>query len=112
LDTSLQEHILGPLGLGSLISRWHAFYWFTIVDASNVSGIAELGIEFLFFVIGLELSLDHLSSMRMLVGGMGNLSGAVRRRHHHSWKDDDGPEPSGGGSFGSESVSLVDRPCA
>lgn len=65
--------ILGPLGLGSFIKRWHAFYWFTIVDASNVSGIAELGIVFLLFVIGLELSLDRLSSMRVLVGGLGTL---------------------------------------
>jgi monovalent cation:H+ antiporter-2, CPA2 family len=65
--------ILGPLGLGSFIHQWHAFYWFTIVDAANVSGIAELGIVFLLFVIGLELSLDRLSSMRALVGGLGTL---------------------------------------
>jgi CPA2 family monovalent cation:H+ antiporter-2 len=65
--------ILGPLGLGSFINHWHAIYWFTIVDASNVSGIAELGVVFLLFVIGLELSLDRLSSMRTLVGGLGTM---------------------------------------
>jgi CPA2 family monovalent cation:H+ antiporter-2 len=65
--------ILGPLGLGSFINEFHVFYWFTITDATNVSGIAELGIVFLLFVIGLELSLQRLASLRRLVGGLGGL---------------------------------------
>jgi monovalent cation:H+ antiporter-2, CPA2 family len=65
--------ILGPLGLGSFINEFHFFYWFTIVDATNVSGIAQLGIVFLLFVIGLELSLQRLVSLRKLVGGLGGL---------------------------------------
>ncbi len=47
------------------------FAWFTITDAQNVSGIAELGIVFLLFLIGLELSFPRLSAMRRLVIGLG-----------------------------------------
>ena len=49
--------LLGPLGLGSFMASLPALYWFTIVDAESVSRIAELGVVFLLFLIGLELSL-------------------------------------------------------
>lgn len=65
--------ILGPLGLGSFVAQFHPLYWFTIADAASVAGIAELGIVFLLFVIGLELSLQRLASMRRLVAGLGGL---------------------------------------
>ena len=45
--------------------------WFTVTDAQNVSGVAELGIVFLLFLIGLELSFPRLSAMRRLVIGLG-----------------------------------------
>ncbi len=65
--------LLGPLGLGALI-RWVPFlYWVTIVDAENVAGIGDLGVVFLLFVIGLELSYARLTSMRRLVFGLGGL---------------------------------------
>ncbi len=64
---------LGPFGLGSFTRSFHPLYWFTITNASNVSGIAELGIVFLLFVVGLELSLQQLAQMRKLVGGLGSL---------------------------------------
>lgn len=63
--------LLGPLGLGSFIDKLPFLYWFTVVDARNVSGIAELGVVFLLFLIGLELSYDRLLSMRRLVFGLG-----------------------------------------
>jgi monovalent cation:H+ antiporter-2, CPA2 family len=63
--------ILGPLGLGSLSNAVPGLWWFTITDAQNVSGIAELGIVFLLFLIGLELSFPRLSAMRRLVIGLG-----------------------------------------
>ena len=63
--------ILGPLGLGSLSNVVPGLAWFTITDAQNVSGIAELGIVFLLFLIGLELSFPRLSAMRRLVIGLG-----------------------------------------
>lgn len=65
--------ILGPNGLGSFTQSFHPLYWFTITNPTNVSGIAELGIVFLLFVVGLEISLQRLSAMRKLVGGFGSL---------------------------------------
>ena len=61
----------GPLGLGSISKAFPALSWFTISDAQNVAGIAELGIVFLLFLIGLELSFHRLSTMRRLVIGLG-----------------------------------------
>ncbi len=63
--------VLGPLGLGSLSNAVPALSWFTIGDAQNVAGIAKLGIVFLLFLIGLELSLPRLSAMRRLIIGLG-----------------------------------------
>jgi CPA2 family monovalent cation:H+ antiporter-2 len=65
--------LLGPLGLGSLIQSFPLLYWITVGDAKNVAGIAELGIVFLLFLIGLELSLHRLLTMRRLVFGLGGL---------------------------------------
>jgi len=65
--------LLGPLGLGSLIQSFPVLYWFTIGDYADVAGIAELGIVFLLFLIGLELSLPRLLTMRRLVFGFGGL---------------------------------------
>ena len=69
--------ILGPLGLGSLTASYPGLFWFTITDAKNVSGIAQLGIVFLLFLIGLELSLHRLLTMRRLVFGLGGLQVVV-----------------------------------
>jgi monovalent cation:H+ antiporter-2, CPA2 family len=65
--------ILGPLGLGSLQKSFPFLYWMTITDSSNVAGIAELGVVFLLFLIGLELSYQRLITMRRLVFGLGGL---------------------------------------
>lgn len=65
--------LLGPLGLGSFISQAPFLYWFTVVDEQRVADIAELGVVFLMFVIGLELSFERLMSMRRLVFGLGGL---------------------------------------
>ncbi len=65
--------LLGPLGLGSFIGQVPILYWFTVVDAKNVAGIADLGVVFLLFLIGLELSYERLMAMRRLVFGLGGL---------------------------------------
>jgi len=65
--------LLGPLGLGSLIHRFPFLYWITVVDTKNVTGIAELGVVFLLFLIGMELSYERLKAMRRLVFGLGSL---------------------------------------
>src|SRR5262245_52618262 len=59
--------ILGPLGLGSLQKSVPLLYWVTITDGSHVSVFAELGVVFLLFLIGLELSFQRLLTMRRLV---------------------------------------------
>src|SRR6478736_3045984 len=73
--------ILGPLGLGSFIGSFPFLYWFTVVDARNVSGFADLGVVFLLFLIGMELSYERLKAMRRLIFGLGGsqivLSAAV-----------------------------------
>jgi CPA2 family monovalent cation:H+ antiporter-2 len=63
--------VLGPFGLGSFIKSIPALYWITIADARNVVGIAQLGVVFLLFLIGLELSFRRLLTMRRLVFGLG-----------------------------------------
>ena len=65
--------ILGPLGLGSFMQYAPWLYWVTVVDPKNVSGFAELGVVFLLFLIGLELSYERLVTMRRLVFGLGSL---------------------------------------
>ncbi len=65
--------VLGPLGLGSFKDALPFLYWVTVVDAKNVAAIAELGVVFLLFVIGLELSYQRLQTMRRLVFGLGTL---------------------------------------
>ena len=65
--------VLGPLGLGSLIKSFSFLHWVTVVDARNVAGIAELGVVFLLFIIGMELSFERLKTMRRLVFGLGSL---------------------------------------
>jgi CPA2 family monovalent cation:H+ antiporter-2 len=65
--------ILGPLGLGSLQKTFPLLYWVTITDGAHVSGFAELGVVFLLFLIGLELSFQRLVTMRRLVFGLGSL---------------------------------------
>ncbi|WP_075222040.1 cation:proton antiporter domain-containing protein [Acuticoccus yangtzensis] len=46
---------------------------FTITDTEGVHSIAELGVVFLLFLIGLELSAPRLWAMRRLVFGLGGL---------------------------------------
>ena len=65
--------LLGPLGLGTFIGQVPLLYWFTITDAKNVAGIADLGVVFLLFLIGLELSYERMMAMRRLVFGLGGL---------------------------------------
>jgi CPA2 family monovalent cation:H+ antiporter-2 len=65
--------VLGPLGLGTFKDQIPALYWLTVVDAKNVSAFAELGVVFLLFLIGLELSPARMLTMRRLVFGLGTL---------------------------------------
>lgn len=63
--------ILSPKGLGSFASFAPSVEWFTITKPERVSALAELGVVFLLFLIGLELSFERLLTMRRLAFGLG-----------------------------------------
>lgn len=63
--------VLGPLGLGQFKDDVPLLKWLTVTDAENVAGISDLGVVFLLFLIGLELSYKRLMTMRRLVFGLG-----------------------------------------
>ena len=64
--------ILGPSGLGGLATSAPWLNTFTIQDRDSIATMAELGIVFLMFAIGLELSLERLNMMRRTVFGLGS----------------------------------------
>ncbi|RYB06397.1 cation:proton antiporter [Lichenibacterium ramalinae] len=64
---------LGPFGLGALASAVPALSLLAITEAHRLEGIGELGVVFLLFMVGLELSFERLSRLRRLVFGFGAL---------------------------------------
>ena len=68
---------LGPHGLGQLVDAFPLFGWFTVTGEKQINFIAELGVVFLLFVIGLELSLRRMITMRKLVFGLGGLQAVL-----------------------------------
>ena len=65
--------LIGPFGLALWADRLPVLSYAVISDLEGVQALAELGIIFLLFTIGLELSLDRLWAMRRLVFGLGSL---------------------------------------
>lgn len=63
--------LLGPFGLGGFAGRMPGLATVTVSNAEALAGPAELGVAFLLFVIGLELSLERLMTMKRLVFGLG-----------------------------------------
>src|SRR5215212_5807693 len=64
---------LSPDILGQIVSAVPALKAIAIADSENLSAVAELGVVFLLFLIGLELSFERLNTMRRLVFGLGGL---------------------------------------
>ena len=64
--------VIGPFGLGLWAGDYAFLHWIVIDDLAGVQALAELGVIFLLFVIGLELSLARLWAMRRLVFGLGS----------------------------------------
>lgn len=62
---------LGPFGLARLgeAAPWVAYV--TVGNPDDIAQLAELGVVFLLFMIGLELSWERLRLMRRLVFGLG-----------------------------------------
>ncbi|MGQ0580955.1 MAG: cation:proton antiporter domain-containing protein [Reyranella sp.] len=65
--------LLGPHGLGQLADYSRAIDWMTVTGEKQIAFIADLGIVFLLFFIGLELSMRRMITMRRLVFGLGGL---------------------------------------
>jgi CPA2 family monovalent cation:H+ antiporter-2 len=63
--------LLGPFGLGRLAEDHHWLGWLTFPNNDSVAMLAELGVLFLMFTIGLELSAARLWAMRRWVFGIG-----------------------------------------
>ena len=65
--------LLGPHGLGQLAEYSRAIDWLTVTGEKQIAFIADLGIVFLLFFIGMELSMRRLITMRRLVFGLGGM---------------------------------------
>ena len=63
---------IGPHGLARFVEDYAWLRYVLITDVDGVHALAELGVVFLLFMIGLELSLERLWRMRRLVFGMGS----------------------------------------
>ncbi len=63
--------LLGPDGLARFADTAPWLSWLTISDATQIRSLSELGVAFLLFMIGLELSWERLRAMRKLVFGLG-----------------------------------------
>ena len=69
--------VLGPHGLGALKGFLPSLEWVTVSEERGLGAMAELGVVFLLFIIGLELSFKRLLTMRRLVFGLGTLQVSI-----------------------------------
>ena len=67
----LMGAMLGPDGLAQFGSSFPLLNAVTVADRTQFHTIAELGVVFLLFMIGIELSFERLGTMRWLVFGLG-----------------------------------------
>ena len=69
--------VLGPFGLGSLAGSAPLLSIITVTKPDEIAQLAEFGVVFLLFMIGLELSWERLRLMRRMVFGLGPLQVVV-----------------------------------
>jgi len=102
--------VLGYLAAGALIGP-HAFA--LIQDPDSAAALAELGVVFLLFAIGLDLSLDRLWSMRRYIFGLGSaqvlLTGALIAVIAHLFGFEPGTAILVGGALALSSTAFVLR---
>ena len=65
--------LIGPNMLGRLAETFPWLTNFVFTESEELSRLAELGVVFLLFLIGIELSFERLITMRRLVFGLGGL---------------------------------------
>ncbi|MDJ0512916.1 MAG: monovalent cation:proton antiporter-2 (CPA2) family protein [Methyloceanibacter sp.] len=63
--------VIGPHGLVRFADTFPWLHYILIDDVEGVRHLAHLGVVFLLFMIGLELSVDRLWAMRRMVFGLG-----------------------------------------
>jgi len=68
---------LGPYGLGHLAEQFPVLRYVTFDDREAAEPLAELGIVFLLFLLGMELSLPRLWQLRRYVLGVGLMQVAI-----------------------------------
>lgn len=88
--------LLGPYGAGQLADVWEPASAIVVTENEGVHALAELGIVFLLFMIGLELSFERLSTMRRFVFGLGGMQVTLSALVIGSiaWAFGNGPEAS------------------
>ncbi|HEX2552399.1 MAG TPA: cation:proton antiporter [Microvirga sp.] len=69
--------LLGPYGLGRLVPDVPWLSWITIANREEITHLAEFGVVFLMFTIGIELSWKRLRTLRRYVFGLGALQVAL-----------------------------------
>ena len=62
---------LGPDVMGQIAHEWPQAAAFAVTRSHTAHSLAELGVVFLLFSIGLELTFERLKTMRRLVFGLG-----------------------------------------
>ncbi|KQP50474.1 cation:proton antiporter [Methylobacterium sp. Leaf108] len=65
--------LLGPFGLGRLADGLPWIGYVTIGNRDQIAHLAEFGVIFLMFMIGVELSWERLRTLRRLVFGLGSV---------------------------------------
>ncbi|HEY7802883.1 MAG TPA: cation:proton antiporter, partial [Orrella sp.] len=65
--------LVGPYGAARLADDWPVMAFFTFPNPEATAHLAELGVVFLMFTIGLELSVQRLIALRHWVFGVGLL---------------------------------------
>lgn len=65
--------LIGPSVLGELVQAYPSLGYLTFSQREEVNALAELGVVFLLFMIGIELSFERLMTLRRYVFGLGGL---------------------------------------
>lgn len=90
--------LIGPYGIGAAdtVWLWPWLKYITLGHSQALDQLAELGVVFLMFMIGLELSVERLASMKRWVFGVGSaqvvLTAAVLGGM--AWAFGNAPEPA------------------
>lgn len=102
---------VGPFGLGRFAAERPWLSFVTIANAEDIGEVAALGVVFLLFMIGLELSFERLVRMRRILFGLGStqvlVSGAAIGGVAYAWGLTTGAAIVLGGALALSSTAVV-----